>query len=900
MTQDNKTRGRVDFAALNAALMANAESLCFEWIGGRRDMQGPEWKAARQSEGGMGDSLSVNLHTGVWSHFAADESGGDLVSLFAYVQGLTQIEAARQLWDRMGMGPLIDDRPDDRRQARDDSPPWDDDDAPNQGPESAPAQANVGVDRPARGPAKPVPKAADKRRSDWTPVVPVPASAPDAQLVHPHRGKPTLSWAYRKDGALYGYVCRFTTSDGGKDTIPFTWCRNDFDPVVPGASRWHWKGWDAPRPLYLPGGRLREAQGDTLAPMVLVVEGEKCAEACHRLLGEAFDVVSWPGGVKQIPYADWAWIAGRRVLFWPDTDSHREKLSKAEREAIVDPASKPFLELDKQPGNAAALKAAELLNLLGCTVYIVPFIGPGIKPDGWDSADALAGIGVEAPWQLEETMAYLKTARRWQPPEAVQNEAAKLANRAAMTAAQADRDAGGEDEDGEPAGHIIRGWPHFADKGPKATRENILHAFKHDKALQGLVGLNEFSQELWKLKATPWESPAGIWREVDDYLLAEYLVLRHNWVQSPSADAIGQAMKTLAYQFSFHPVRDRLLARAWDGTDRLDGWLFEALGLDVKRTSARGEYIARVGRWYIMGMVARVLRPGCKFDYMLVLEGPQGYKKSTLGRVLAGEYFSDTHIDLGNKDSYLQLQGCWVHEFSELHAITGKDVTLVKAFISAPTDYLRAPFDRRPAKYPRQCVFFGTSNNGKWARDRTGNRRFWPVEIQHPVNTDWVEANLDQLLAEAVHRVQAGERYHPTYQEEIDWFQPQQAKRVQSTATEEALFQYLCGDRDGGKTMEAAVPKQVTLMRCLEGIGIDASKAASNRMVQSEVIELLHKWGWTHKRAGTAVGGKRPWVYVRPDVWPPAESPDPDDEDLESTAAPAGPGNYGPDNDVPF
>lgn len=889
MTQEHKTRGRVDFAALNAALMANAESLLADWIGGRRDMQGPEWKAAKQRDGGIGDSLSVNLNTGVWSHFAGNDAGSDLVSLYAYVKGMEQIEAARELWQRMGMGPLIDDRV-PAGQARDDSPPWED--APN----AAPAPARVGVDRPERTPAQPVAKPAEKRRSDWTPVVPVPTTAPEAKLVHPHRGRPTHSWAYRKDGQLYGYICRFTTSDGGKDIIPFTWCRNDFDPAMPGAARWHWKGWDAPRPLYLPAGRLREAVGDEPAPMVLLVEGEKCADAAHRLLGETFDVATWPGGTKALPMADWAWIAGRRVLFWSDTDSQRERLTPTEKKEGVDPLSKPYLAIEDQPGNKAALKGAELLNLLGCTVYIVPFIGPGIKPDGWDIDDALAGIGVEAPWTLEDVMAYLKTARRWQPPASVQNEAVKLANRAAMTAAQADR---ADDEDGdEPGAHIVRGWPHFADKGPKATRENVLHAFKHDKALMKLVGLNEFSQELWKLKATPWESPAGIWREVDDYKLAEYLVLRHGWVQSPSADAIGQAMKTLAHEFSFHPVRDRLLARAWDGTDRLDGWLFEALGLDVKRTSARGEYIARVGRWYLMGMVSRVLFPGCKFDYMLVLEGPQGFKKSTLGRVLAGEYFSDTHIDLGNKDSYLQLQGCWIHEFSELHAITGKDVTLVKAFISAPTDYLRAPFDRRPAKYPRQCVFFGTSNNGKWARDRTGNRRFWPVEIQHPVNTDWVEANLEQLLAEAVHRVKAGERFHPTYQEEIDWFQPQQAKRVQSTATEEALFQYLCGERDGGKTTDSVSPKQVTLVRCLEGIGIDTSKAASNRMVQSEVIELLHKWGWTHKRAGAAVGGKRPWVYVRPDTWPPEESPDPDDEDLDSTA-PAGPDSERED-DVPF
>ena len=408
------------------------------------------------------------------------------------------------------------------------------------------------------------------------------------------------------------------------------------------------------------------------------------------------------------------------------------------------------------------------------------------------------------------------------------------------------------------------------------------------------MGLNEFSQEMWKLKPTPWPSPAGAWREVDDYKLAEYLVIRHDWGESPAAGSIGQALKTVSMDFAFHPVRDRLQAIEWDKTDRLGKWLFTALGIDPKTAGPNGKplsprrvsYIASVGKWFIMGMVARVLRPGCKFDYMLVLEGPQGYRKSTLGRVLAGEYFSDTHLDLGNKDSYLQLQGCWVHEFSELHAITGKDVTLVKAFVSAQIDYLRAPFDRRPAKYPRQCVFFGTSNNNKWARDRTGNRRMWPIEITTPVKTEWVQDNLDQLLAEALHRVEAGERFHPTYEEERDWFQPEQAKRVQTTGVEEALMQYLCGTRTvKGPTLGGDVPERVTLLGCLEGIGIDVAKSASNRNVQSEVIELLHKWGWTHKKSSKVINGKRPWVYERPALWPPEDKGDPDDETYPETAA---------------
>ncbi len=448
------------------------------------------------------------------------------------------------------------------------------------------------------------------------------------------------------------------------------------------------------------------------------------------------------------------------------------------------------------------------------------------------------------------------------------------------------------------------GWPHVGSDGrPKATRENVLQAFRFDAALRGLVGLNEFSQEACKLRDTPWPSPVGVWREVDDYKLAEYLVDVHCFSGSLGADVLSQALKAVAAEHAFHPMRDFLRSLQWDGVERLPVWLFKALSLDAgTMIETRRQYLASVGKWFIMGMVARVLRPGCKFDYMLVLEGPQGYRKSMLGRVLAGDYFSDTHLDLGNKDSYLQLQGCWVHEFSELHAITGKDVSLVKAFISAQVDYLRAPFDRRPAKYPRQCVFFGTSNNSKWARDRTGNRRFWPVEVTKPVNTDWVADHLGQLLAEALYRVEAGERHHPTYQEEIDWFQPEQTERVQSTAVEEALFQYLCGERSAKGAVDLPRPQAVSLVQCLENIGIDVAKSASNRMVQSEVVELLHKWGWRQVRASKNSEGKRPWMYARPDHWPSKSVEGPDEQ--EPTTQPINPAQQADDfetsDDVPF
>lgn len=842
----------INFQALSAELSHRAESLVAMWLpGGRRD--GHEWRCGSLSGEG-GNSCAVNIgggdHHGRWSDFASGESGGDLISLYAAIHGKKQIDAARELIEQLNLGSMVHD----------------------------------GSSTPKRETPP------EKRKSDWQSLMPVPEWAPLPPKAHSHRGVPETIWSYKRDGNLLGYVCRFRTSDGGKEVLPLTWCVNNHDSEGRGGMRWHWKAWDAPRPLYLPGGVLRSEK------VKVVVEGEKCADALHRLMGEEFDSISWPGGGKAVGLADWSWITGEKVILWPDADSQRRRLTEEEKQNNVDPSSVDYLPKEKQPGNAAMLKVASKLFEMGCEVWICTLHEPGTQTDGWDCADAIHGIGVDAPWQEEQLKAYLRAATKFEPPSDVKNQAAKVSEKAAARRFAA----AGEGED-DSSSEVIYGWPHYGKTGPKATRENILHAMRKDSSLRGLCGLNEFNHQVFKLRDTPWKSDAGVWTEIDDFKLAEYMVSRHDWQESPSHSTIEQGLRVIAHEHRFHPVRERFLSVKWAGENLLDKWLFEALGLNPDSMSEKkANYLAHVGRWFVMGIVRRVLQPGCKWDYMLVLEGPQGYRKSSLGKVLAGDYFSDTHLNLGDKDSYLQLQGRLLHEFSELHSLSGKDVTLVKAFLTSTTDYLRAPFDKRPAEYPRQCVFFGTSNNAKWARDRSGNRRFWPVEVVQPIDTEWVSDNLDQLFAEAVHRVQSGERSYPTHEEERQWFAPEQSKRVQSTAVEEALFQFLCGERDSkGGNKELVAPSNVTLISCLEGIGIDVAKSSSNRMVQSEVIELLHKWGWQHKRSSRVIGGVRPWLYIKPAVWPPIEETAPEDEAEPIPQAQAVSSEVD-DDDVPF
>jgi putative DNA primase/helicase len=189
------------------------------------------------------------------------------------------------------------------------------------------------------------------------------------------------------------------------------------------------------------------------------------------------------------------------------------------------------------------------------------------------------------------------------------------------------------------------------------------------------------------------------------------------------------------------------------------------------------EYSRRVARWFLLGMIARVMRPGVKFDYALVLEGGQGRRKSSALRVLAGEWFSDTELDLANKDSMSAIRGKWLHEFAELGSLARAESTRQKSFLTRQIDEFRPTYGRREIRCPRQLVFAGTTNEWAWNKDLTGGRRFWPVEITQEIDTDGLQGVREQLFAEALHRWKAGERYWPTADEQRDLFDPEQLKR---------------------------------------------------------------------------------------------------------------------------
>lgn len=648
----------------------------------------------------------------------------------------------------------------------------------------------------------------DKQKTEWQPILPVPEGVPDAPLAHRYRGKYSKRWEYRDaEGRLLGYTCRFEKASGGKEILPLTWCQSR----ETGGFAWEWIAFPEKRPLY--GLDRLAAKPDAF---VLVVEGEKCADAAQAELPELV-VVSWPGGGKAVGKADWTPLAGRKAGGWADCDAKRERLTPADREAGMIDLSKPMLSEEKQPGVMAMAKIGELVLAQGGRWWDVKIPAPGEKPDGWDVADAIEE-GLRAG-ELAEFVRKNLTERKAPEPISPPTEASA-----------------GKAGNGKPSGPFIPGLIWGRD-GLKNCLSNVYQILAHRPEWKGVVAYDEFSLCIVKRKLPPFaEGAVGEWDSTDDSRTAMWLAqLNPDWSFTPSSDLVAEAIEVLGRANAFHPVRDYLRALKWDGTPRLEAMLSDFLGVTVT------PYTQRAGKWWLMGAVKRVLEPGAKFDYCLVLAGTQGKKKSTFFSAIGGEWFSDTDLDLGSKDGMSNLRGVLIQEFPELGSLARAEEKKQKSFLSRRVDHYRPVYGRREIKSPRQVVFCGTTNEHEWNKDPTGGRRFWPVDcLFDEIDIAALEAVRDQLFAEALHYVEAGERYWPTQEEQRLYFDPEQIKVEQQDSLVDAVHDWVWSRVADFSLYDVAA-------ECLK---LDASKLT--RDLQTRLGVALRKLGCTRveKRNG--------------------------------------------------
>ena len=275
------------------------------------------------------------------------------------------------------------------------------------------------------------------------------------------------------------------------------------------------------------------------------------------------------------------------------------------------------------------------------------------------------------------------------------------------------------------------------------------------------------------------------WTDADDAGLRYYLEKVYGIT---GKDRINDALMLVSQKHTVHPIRDYFATLKWDGTKRLDTMLTDYLG------AVDSDYVRAVSRKSFTAAVARVMVPGIKYDTMPIFAGPQGCGKSTFLRILGKAWYSDSLTTFEGKDAYELIQGVWINEIGELQGLSRSETNAVKHFLSKTEDIFRVPYGRRTATYPRQCVFFGTTNEKEFLRDATGDRRFWPVDVGKVTPTKSVfnelEDNVDQIWAEALMRFQLGEPLYMKDELELAAKKEQEAHR-ESDAWEGIIMQFL-------------------------------------------------------------------------------------------------------------
>ena len=326
--------------------------------------------------------------------------------------------------------------------------------------------------------------------------------------------------------------------------------------------------------------------------------------------------------------------------------------------------------------------------------------------------------------------------------------------------------------------------------------------------------------------------------------------LRHLWLKidtelgfRPAKELFWDVVTNAAEGNGFHPVLDYLDGLRWDGAPRLETWLIEYAG------AADTPFVRAVSKIVLIAAVRRVRQPGVKFDEMLVLESEQGKNKSSALSVLAvkEEWFTDD-VPLGSDSKQVieRLSGHWIGEAAELKGMRKGDIEHLKAFLSRRRDKARLAYGRLTTEVPRQSIFVGTTNNKRYLKDQTGNRRFWPVEVEQ-FDIERLTANRDQLWAEASAAEAKGE----------------------SIRLDESLWAAAAEEQEGRATLDPYTETLSVYLGGLEGkirsedvwtiIGL--KPAQRHQEHNTRVGEAMQVLGW--KRTKLRFGGPPAHAYVK-------------------------------------
>lgn len=497
-----------------------------------------------------------------------------------------------------------------------------------------------------------------------------------------------------------------------------------FLPWIPHGDRFKCKGLLAPRPLY--GLDLLAARPD--AP-ILIVEGEKTAEAA-RSIAPQFVVVTWSNGAKAWSKTDWTPIYGRKAALWPDAD-------------------KPGVEAMTEIANLLATHAQ--IKLLDISQYT----------DGQDAADVNLTPEQFSAW-CKDTPYYAVSAK----PVPVTPIQPDISVNVAVT-----NDTPAPTESQYVA--IERLGLAVTDSGkPICNASNVVRFLSGDSKHAGHIWFDDFYGRI----ITDIDVSNREWRDADTLKLMLFMQ-NDLGMHTLRVSHVDEAVSGYAQTNRKNEPRDWLDSLVWDKTERLHQLFMSYFGTEAT------PYYAAAGHNFMVGMVARVFRPGCQNDQMIVLEGPQNAGKTSALRIIGGAWYSEMSESVQNKDFLLILKGRMLLEIAELDSFSKAEVNRIKQVISCPMDRYRSPYGKNVEDHSRTCIFAGTTNDNEYLRDRTGARRFIPIRCGK-INLQSLKDDRDQIFAQAVHIFKSGETWHLYPTEETSQMQ---AERTQTDEWDEIL-----------------------------------------------------------------------------------------------------------------
>ncbi len=631
-------------------------------------------------------------------------------------------------------------------------------------------------DKPTRAPARrATPTAKPAPATDWVPMVPPPAGTPEPDA-SALRGFSRVHEYRGQSGELLFLIRRQEARAGrSKQFIPWTYGTLTDAKTGEVKTGWHPRHADAPRPLY----RL-DALAARPDATVLLCEGEKAADAAQALFPDHV-AMTWPGGSGAVAKADWSTLQHRTVIVWPDNDP---------------------------PGHKAASEVQAILRHAS-------IIRVDDLPDGHDAADVT----------LADPVAWL--AERVQAPAGIDQ-----ADADAELEAQADAAIAAQEAEEKP-----KDWTNYLQRDDDghalSNHANAMTALRSAPEVNMCFAYDEMMRVPMLVRPVPKTRPKSLPRPVTDVDVSQLQEwLQHHELRKVGKDVTHGAVDQRAHERAYHPVRNYLTALQWDGTARLGTWMHRYLG------AAKTPYTEAIGTMFLIAMVARVMRPGCKADYMLVLEGEQGARKSTACRILGGQWFSDSLPDIRNgKDAAQHLNGKWLIEVAEMSALDKAEATALKAFITRDEERYRPSYGRKEVIEPRQCLFIGTTNKTAYLRDETGGRRFWPVKVGR-IDVEALAADHDQLFAEAVALFNDGLEWWPSADFEAKHIKAEQEARYEADAWEGPIIAYLAS-------------KVRTNIIEIAGEALNLEKAKCGTSEQRRIINVLERQGWTGKKTNS-------------------------------------------------